>query len=483
MKQSFKTKSELRDRVITDTAYFLSLCQVNDYAGTGLVPFELNPAQRRYHDEVVRRGVDRDIVAKSRKWGFSTYRLGEQLHGVLYRPGRIGRTVAQRWDTTKQLGDIVKLLYRTAWNFFEAISGATGVGPEYFMPVDKSGDRRIIDLGSGKGKLYVETAGGRAVGQADRTDDLYCTEYADWEHAEDAYNGLEGSIPLGNPGARLTIDFNANETWMGSDCYVKWEGANKTGEDWNSFTPFFSGVLDLPERYPETELAKKRGAMGTRYPLSYPETVEDLYKQRDRCVFNVEDLKACMYADYAQGCREHLVGADTSTGMPDGDYQVAIVLGWTGERWHQVCPAIRERVPEDVFAGHVDEVSRRYPGVTVVEANVGSAVLVRLKELNTPGLYKHRHRDKDGRQTYKLGFQTTYASKRIQLSQLQRMFKEGTIGIVEDWLFEELRDFEWKDGWHLAGAPDRSGAFDDGVAALWCAEAGQHYEYADLGVA
>lgn len=478
----FKSKSELRDHIIADAGFFLSLCQVNDYSGNGLVPFELNAAQRRYHDEVFVRGVDRDIVAKSRKWGFSTYRLGEQLHGVLYRPGRIGRTVAQRWDTTRQLGDIVKLLYSSAWNFFESIRGNTGVGPEYFMPVDMSGDRRVLDLGSGKGKLFVETAGGRAVGQADRTDDLYCTEYADWEHPEDALQGLMGSMPLGNPGNRLTIDFNANETWMSSDCYVKWEGANKQGKDWNSFTPFFSGVLDLPERYPEAELEGLRQAMGNRYCLTYPETVEDLYKQRDRCVFNVEDLKACKYTDYAPRCSEYLVGVDTSTGMPDGDYQVCIVYGWTGERWHQVRPAIRERVPEDVFAEHVDEMARAYPGITTVEANVGSAVLVRLKELDTPGLYKHRHRDKDGRQSYKLGFQTTYASKRVQISQLQLMFRERTLGIVEDWLFDEFRDYEWKEDSHLAGAPDRAGAHDDGVAATWCAEAGQHYEYGTLGV-
>jgi len=379
------------------------------------------------------------------------------------------------------LGEIVKLLYISAWNFFESIRNATGVGPEYFMPIDKSGDRRIIDLGPGKGKLFIETAGGRAVGQADRTDDLYLTEYADWERPEDAFHGLIGSMPLGNPGSRLTIDFNANESWMGSDCYIKWEGANKTGDDWNHITPFFSGVLDLPERYPPTELAELREAMGNRYALSYPETVEDLYKQRDRCVFNVEHLKACTFDGYAPRCERYILGVDTSTGMPDGDYQVCIVMGWTGQRWHQVCPAIRERVPEDVFGEHVDAMARRFPGTVVVEANVGSAVLVRLKELGTPGLYRHKHRDKDGQQRFKLGFQTTYASKRVQLSALQRMLKEGTIGIVEQWLFDELRDYEWKEDQHLAGAPDRAGAHDDGVAGLWCFEAGTHYDVMDWG--
>ena len=267
---------------------------------------------------------------------------------------------------------------------------------------------------------------------------------------------------------------------MGSDCYIKWAGANKDGDEWNHIVPFFSGVLDLPERYPPTELAELREAMGNRYSLSYPETVEDLYKQRDRCVFNLEHLKACTHDDYAPRCERYVLGVDTSTGMPDGDYQVCVVYGWTGQCWWQVCPAIRERVPEDVFGEHVDAMARRYPGTVVVEANVGSAVLVRLKELGTPGLYRHKHRDREtGRQLFRLGFVTTYASKRVQLSALQRMFKEGTIGIVETWLFDEFRDYEWKEDQHLAGAPDRTGAHDDGVAASWCFEAGTHYDTMD----
>ena len=132
-------------------------------------------------------------------------------------------------------------------------------------------------------------------------------------------------------------------------------------------------------------------------------------------------------------------------------------------------PPIRERVPEDVFAGHVDERVRKYPGVCVVERNVGSAVLTRLRELATPGLYKHWHRDKDGRQFQQLGFPTTYASKRIMISDMQRALAEGTIGLVDEWMIQEMREFEWKDDQHLAGAPDRSGAHDDGAMAVMLA--------------
>lgn len=425
----------------------------------------------------------RDIVAKARKWGFSTLRLGLQLHGVLFRPGRIGRTVVQRWDTTRFLGEIVKTLYATSWRFFEDL----GEDPEYFMPVDVSGDVRIVNLGRSKGKLFIETAGGQGVGQADRSDDLYLTEYADWERATEAFDGLVGSMPIGNPDNRLTLDFNANERWMGSDAYIVWQGANATGEDHNGFYPFFAGVLDVPERYKPEDLAAKRKEMRGRYCLSYPETPDDLLKQRDRCVFSLDDLRSCTHTEYATGCTRYLHGVDTATGMPGGDWQVMVTLGWDGEAWVEAAPPIRERVPEDVFTRHVDERARRYPGTTTVEANVGSAVLVGLRELDTPGLYRHKHRDKDGKQRRKLGFQTTYASKRILITDMQRDLADGTIGPVTAELVKEMREFEWapdKDGHDqrkggLAAAPKREGAHDDLVMALMLARAGEHYGYHD----
>jgi hypothetical protein len=437
------------------------------------VPFRFNTAQRRYYDDVVVAGVARDIVAKARKWGFSTQRLGLQLHGVLYADGRIGRTVVQRWDTTRFLGEIVKTLYHTAWKFFEDI----GEDPTYFLPTDTSNDVRIVNLGRGKGKLYIETAGGQGVGQADRTDDAYFTEYADWEHPTKAFDGLVGSMPLGAPDNRLTVDYNANETWMSSDAYIIWEHAHKPhdDEDWNGFTAFFAGVLDVPERYAPEELEAKRKEMRERYPLSYPETVEDLYKQRDRCVFNLEHLRKRTGEDYVPTCGRFLHGVDTATGMPDGDWQTCVTLGWNGTAWVEACEPIRRRMPEDAFANLCDTRVRQFPGTCVVEANVGGAVLVRLRELATPGLYHHMHRDRDGTQRPKLGFQTTYASKRVMITDMQRHLAEGTVGLVTPELIKELREFEWKvdvDGKEargLAGAPDRRGAHDDLAMAFMLA--------------
>ena len=477
-----KTRSEFRERLASNPQYFLSTCcEITDRRGTGYVPFIHNAAQCRYDDEITFAGVDRDIDAKVRKWGLSVKRLGNGVHGSAYGAGRFGLTVAQSEAPAKELGKVIRGFYESAWQYFLDI----GEDPLYFLPRVTSDTVYGLVFGDIGSQYLVSWSGARGLGRLVAIHDLYITELAEWEgDVESALTGLITAKPPGAKGVRQTIDFNAHTNWMGTEAYNWWEAANKPQDsaEWNGFTPFFIGVEDLPEYYTPEFLAEQRQTLEEKqYKLQYPVTVEDLYTQRDRCVFNVEHLKACTFDDYAPRCERYVLGVDTATGMPEGDYQVCVVYGWTGQRWHQVCPSIRERVPEDVFGEHVDTIARRYPGTVVVEANVGSAVLVRLKELGTPGLYRHKHRDKDGRQRFKLGFQTTYPSKRVQLSALQRMFKEGTIGIVEQWLFDELRDYEWKEDSHLAGAPDRAGAHDDGVAALWCFEAGTHYDVMDWG--
>lgn len=330
-------------------------------------------------------------------------------------------------------------------------------------------------------EIHVDTAGGKGVGQADRNDDLYLTEYADWERAEDAFARLSGSLPLASPYNRLTVDFNAHSGWMGTDAYTLWINANKPEHDpdWNGFVPFFAGVLDVPEYYSAETLADQRRAMGERYALSYPEKPEDMYLQRDRCVHRLDDIAASLartggryLLEVNPGWRgECIHGVDTATGSEDGDYQACVSFGWEDGMWWELCPPIHARIPEDIFAGEVDQRVRRFGGTCVVERNVGSAVLLRLRELDTPGIYKHKERTKDGKQRRQPGFPTTYASKRQMISEGDKALREGSLGLVSANVRAEWGDVEWKlddDGREergLAGAPERKGAHDD----LWMA--------------
>jgi len=471
-----QTRDELRDGIIADASLFLSTCcQVNDYHGRGLVPFGFNTAQRRYLNTIANPGVPRDVVAKARKWGYSTLRLGLGLHGVLYNPGRIFRVVAHRQKTSEFLGSIVKVFYESAWNFFHQVDG----DPSWYMPRALTDSVLGYKFDNGS-EIHLDTAGGKGVGQADRNDDLYLTEYADWERPEDSFARLSGSQPMGSPNNRLTVDFNAHSGWMGTDAYTIWKAANldRSDADWNGFVPFFAGVLDCPEVYNPQDLEARRKSLGPRYPLSYPERAEDMYLQRDRSVHRLEDIDAAFQRtggkyllDVFPGWRGDCIhGVDTSTGSEEGDWQACVSFGWHDGIWWELEEPIHVRIPEDVFAGQVDERVRLRGGVCVVERNVGSAVLLRLRELETP-IYKHKERTKDGKQRRQPGFPTTYASKRQMVAEGDKLLREGSLGLVSEKLRDEWADVEYmldedgkeKKGGGFAGAPERKGAHDD----LW----------------
>lgn len=404
----------------------------------------------------------------------------------MYTPGRRGRIVAHKQETSNELNQILKTLYESAWGYFKEIEQEPG----YFMPVPTGDTVYGYNFGGIKSSIRFDTASGKGVGQAERNDELYLTEYSDWERAADTFAGLIGSQPPGNPDNRITIDFNAHGT--GSDAYTKWTNANKAHDDpeWNGFYSFFAGVLDLPEYYTAQFLQEREQALGRLFASVYPRTADEMWVQGNLCVHNAGDVERCRvdrylceYLSAAQiQALDVLHGVDTATGKADGDWQTCVTLAWHDNRWQEVCEPLRMRVPEDMFGERVDQQVRKYGGVCVVERNVGSAVITRLRELGTPGLYRHKQRDKSGHHRREIGLPVGYANKRQQIAQLDRMFREGAVGLKTPELIRECVEVEWKetqDGNEargLAGNPDREGAHDDLWDALRIAFEGINYD-------
>lgn len=479
-----ETRQALFERLAVDPVFFLeTFVSIPDMEGKGKVPFILNSGQRRYVKEIWEPGIQGDIVAKSRKWGFSTLRLGLGLWALLYHEGRAFRVVAHRLETAKFLNRLVRTMFESAWALADTLDG----GAAYYFPRAK-GDRETGYTFINDSSLTIDTASGKGVGRADKNDDLYLTEYADWSNAEISFTGLAGSQPLGSPHNRLTVDFNARG--FGNDAYTKYTNAKKKGTaDWNGLEPFFIGVLDVPEIYKPELLEEKKRLLGKLYPESYPSNDIELFLANDAAVFDHAEIEAACRKFEAMGgypggsCSKYIHGVDTATGVDDGDWQVMITLGWVDGAWVVAAPPIRTRIPEDLFAVEVDRRAREFPGIVVVERNVGSAVIVKLREFGTPNLYRHKDRDKTGTIRRQLGFPTTYGTKKIMLSDLQQSLRDGEVIFPEGPIAEEMRIYEWKrnvDGKEnhgLAGAPDKEGAHDDAVMALALALQGAPFAF------
>lgn len=407
-------------------------------------------------------------MGKARKWGFSTLRLGLGLHDAMFSEGRVFRVIAHKKDTAQELNKTIKLLHQTAWDFFKNM----GQNPEYYMPRLKYDNVKEYFFPDIQSAVIVDTARGVGVGQSDRSDDLYLTEYAEWLNAEDAYAGLVGSMPLDSEFSRITIDFNAKG--IGNDAYVKYQAA-KRGE--NDYRAVFYGVLDCPELYPKDLLEVKERDLADRFKAVYPSNDEEMWLLNDAAVFSWAHIQKCRgekyYCDFTNQKKvQYIHGVDCATGQPDGDWQVMKGFAIEGEKMYEAYPPIRVREPEDIFARRINKIARKYQGTVVVERNMGAAVLTVLKELETPNLYKHEYRDRDGKQQFQLGFHTTYPSKRTMISDLQKMLRNQEITLVSENGIEELRTFEYKEDERLAGAPDSKGFHDDEAMATMLAVQG-----------
>jgi hypothetical protein len=419
----------------------------------------------------------------------------------MYTRGRFTRVVSQRQPTGHELATkILQVLYRTSWKFFEDI----GEDPAYFMPKDHSDAWNTYNFKEVGSTFYFETAGGQGVGQAGRTDHLYFTEFQDANPAEQSFDALVGSMPLGSPDTRVVVDYNATDRWMGSAAFNMWERARKGAGDpeWNGYLAFFVGTRDVPQWYPADMLDEKRMEMGDRYILSYPEKPEDMYAQRARSVHKLEEIRAShaktggrflwdvfrKRAGTDEGadamvrqCRP-THGVDCSlVDAEDSDWQAAVSFAWYDGMWWEICEPLHERVKQDVFARKfVDERLKRFGGLVVPERNQGEAFMIALKHLirdtklpHGGRIYKHKERDQNGQTVYKLGFPTQGrhgpkpGTKHTMIAECDALLRSGELGLVSELTRQEFAHAEWYidddgiEGRGLAGAPKRRGAHDD----------------------
>ena len=438
------TNDELLERIVLDRGWFIQhFCDIiHSDVRKGISPFVFITPQRRYWREIVDAGIRRVIVGKSRKWGFSTLELADGLVEALTTPGFRYGVFAHKQETANNLNRTVKLLYESALNNLSA----AGFNPHDFIPKPTSRNIMGYEFGDINAGVFLGTASGKGVGQSDRFDRVYATEYSDWEDPEQSRAGLEGSQP---PGGKFIVDFNAHG--KGNDSYTLYTRAKfpHDHKDWNGFTPFFAGVLDCPEIYTAEQLEQARRSLGPRFVEVYPSNDREMWLANELAVFNqdhIEETFGRSEGEYAGQCRAYSIGVDTASGAEGLDYQVAYPLGLTDDGIWQECEGgLHAHVPEDVFAEQVHALALSLPGaIVVVERNVGSAVLTKLRDLGTPNVYRHRHRDQTGKQYMQLGFPMTSATKRVAISDTQRMLRDGELALVDEVLKAELSEYEWK---------------------------------------
>lgn len=148
------------------------------------VDFLLNRDQAAF-DEAK---TGRDIIAKYRQGGFSTYPLGCALVGCLGHRNRRHVIIAHNSDTTQ------KLLARVHY----MIKHFRGPAPD----LKHSTQNRIV-FNKTDSSIFIGTAGSDDYGVGDTITDLHCSEVSRWANPQSLLTGLFQAVP---PSGRVVIE-------------------------------------------------------------------------------------------------------------------------------------------------------------------------------------------------------------------------------------------------------------------------------------
>lgn len=436
-----------------------------------IVPFLLNPVQRHY----MARRSRRDLVLKARQHGFSTLKLAEFLHDTITHEGVHTKIVAHKREAAARLLTALKLM------FFRV--------PPEFRPAVRYDNKYEFTFPELESSISIASAT-EAAGRSETIHNLLATEVAFWHDAEDVLAGLleavpeEGSICIestpngvGNWFWREVQKARAGESEFRLHEYPWWVNPEyrlplAPGE---SLEPYSDDELRLIAAHglaPE-QIKWRRARIRRLGPRKFAQEYECDFVQSGRPVFDATAIRRwpqlepirrepyLLVFEEPKSDERYAIGVDTSEGLADGDRACAQVFRMSD--WRQVA-FLHGAIRPDRLAVLVDRLARHYRQgrqygaiLGVERQNHGHAVLQKLVELGTPGLYFYKPQ--------RPGWDTNSATKFLMVDEAEEAIRSGFLVCHDPVTPGEALAFEWKDD-GTAGAPDGEGNHDDTITAL-----------------
>lgn len=434
------------------------LLRVDDKHGR-VVPFKFNKLQRHFH---LNKG-SRNIILKYRQGGCSSSILADQLTDCLTIPHTQCAVVSHEGRATQRLLDRAQFLY-------DSIQGE-----KPYMDAESRVEKSFHDLHS---SIYIGTAGARAFGHGDTIKKALLSELALYEagDAERILNGIQDAVPMDG---ELTIECTA----QGEDniFYREWTKAREGRSPYQAF--FFPWWWEQDYRIPrgsslvvpndkgelvyteeeqnlvnthgldEDQIRWRRWKMGEKGLLffsQYPEDEVNCWLVIGDSVFDQSIL-----SEMALGCHEgqrhhegwnywiaptagtkYLVGADSSSGAPEGSFSAAVVLD---EQW-RVCATFQARLEPYQFAETLRKMAVWYNSAEIaIERNfTGYAVLEQLRDY---GNVTHQRDFTTGKVLSQRGWWTNDQTRSMMMTVTRENL--GQVKIWDANLVRQLRSYQY----------------------------------------
>jgi hypothetical protein len=172
-------------RLRNDFAFYAPRAlRIRPKAGS-IVPFTLNSAQRRVHEEIEKQraatGLVRVVCLKGRQQGISTYAQGRFFWRLTHSPGFRAFILTHMDSTTDNLFGMVERFYEYC--------------PAELKPKLGSNNAKELNFAKLNSGYKVATAGARGVGVGDTLQLFHGSECSKWPNAESHISGALQAVP------------------------------------------------------------------------------------------------------------------------------------------------------------------------------------------------------------------------------------------------------------------------------------------------
>jgi len=461
-----------------DFTYFaLNYLKIVDKSGK-LIPLQFNNAQVKVNKELDRSDFIK--ILKSRQLGSTTFIAARFFWEALFYPNTRVAVVAHTNIAVKSIFSIYQRYYDNLPKFLKVERTKSSVNEMEFIH---------------GGFIKVDTANSQNF-RGSTFSRIHASESAFWS---DMNTTIQSLFQTATNNPKIILETTPNGL---NDFYLFWK-------DENHFTKLFLSWLDhkeyrikrsprikkspqIKEFLEECNLTKEQEywflyTLKTKcannlltFKQEYPVFEKDAFLGSGSFVFpriasemaNPPDKFGWMVFLQPQRYATYVMGVDTASGSPDGDFSSICLLDVTDKKKPLLVATYYDRVSLRDFSKQVRVILEKYEALVVVERNsYGQAIAEDLAQSGYPYLYRETKFDKlTNRFTDKIGFYTGQQTRAILISRLINAIADQQMNILCPRLQYEFTNFIYND----KGKPEAEKGFhDDLIMAVGLALMGE----------
>ena len=144
--------------------------------------------------------------------------------------------------------------------------------------------------------------------------------------------------------------------------------------------------------------------------------------------------------------RTYVIGVDTASGSPNGDYSAITIIDVTNKNKPLLCATFYDRLTLKDFSEVLKRSLTKWEGMVVIERNsYGLTIIEELRQSGYPYLYRETKWDKfSNKFVDKIGFYTNAQSRPLLIARLTDYINSNKLQVVDERLRYEIMNFIYK---------------------------------------